>query len=87
MTGTSVIAKAPFKVWIERCTASVTGCGALCEAASQASMVTRWPATSPSRISSSTGSTEAGTYGPWVRISGALSTGSSATATLATGAR
>ena len=54
---TSVIAKAPFMVCTERSSGSLTGCGPPAAlAASQASMVSRWPATSGLRISNSTGS-------------------------------
>ena len=56
---TSVIANAPFIVWIERSSGSVTGCGPrAAQAASQASTVSRCPATSGLRISSNTGSME-----------------------------
>ena len=56
---TSVIANAPFIVWTARSNWSFTGCGPRArQASSQASTVSRCPATSGLRISNSTGSIE-----------------------------
>ena len=63
MTGTSVIANAPLRVWMARCRRSSAGLGSARLACSQVSMVARWPVTSVPRISSSTGSTDAGMPG------------------------
>src|SRR5690348_2084697 len=76
MTSSSVIANAPFIVWIERTSGSLIGCGPLAaQAASQASTVSRWPATSGLRISSSTGSIENAPASGSASASGSNTTG------------
>ena len=90
ITGTSVIANAPLSVWIARCMRSSARCGEFALASSQPSMVTRWPITSVSRISSSTASMDAGmpASSTSANASSAVSAGSSTEArtTLSRGA-
>ena len=60
ISGTSVMANAPFMVWMARSNASLAGSGAWRAEAIQASTVSRCEATSASRISRRTLSTDAG---------------------------
>ncbi|KAG1361702.1 hypothetical protein G6F61_014183 [Rhizopus arrhizus] len=60
ISGTSVIAKAPFMVCTARSSASLTGCGACCAERSQPCRVAWCTSTSASRISRSTLSMLAG---------------------------